>query len=164
MKFFIKRPTAVVQFRREAGYPDDADPVELERELRAALTESTREFYGRLEGRQIFRIQIPGKKTVYAVGNPAKHARDYDMVISSIKSEEAYRQNTRMELKRTRKATTAFLRYPNGDEELTLVECSVEEIPTKIMELLRGGLRDDQIEVLKSVPWALDITLQEFAS
>lgn len=164
MKFFIKRPTAIDQFRREAGYPDDADPVQLEEELRTALDESSQKFYGRLQGRQVFRIQIPGKQTVYAIGDPPKPGKEYDAVITAVKSEEEHRQNTRQELRRTRKAQTAFIRYPNGNGEPKMEEHPVTAIPGRIMELLRNGLEDHQIEVLKSVPWTLDITLQEFAA
>jgi len=164
MKFFIKRPAAVEQFRQQAGYPDDADPVQVEEELRAALAESAKQFYGRLQGRQVFRIQIPNRKTVYAIGDPPKPGKEYDAVISHVKSEEDHRQETRQELRRTRKAQTAFIRYPNGDGKRKMEEFPVEQIPGKIMELLRSGLADHQIEVLKPVPWALDITLAEFAA
>lgn len=164
MRFFIKRPTAIDQFRREAGYPDDADPVQLEEELRAALDESAKKFYGRLQGRQVFRIQISGRKIVYAIGDPPKPDKEYDAVITAVKSEEDHRQDTRQELRRTRKAQTAFLRYPNGDGKRTMVEHPVDQIPGKIMELLRDGLEAHQIEVLKPVPWTLDITLTEFAA
>lgn len=164
MKFFIKRPTAIDQFRREAGYPDDADPVQLEEELRAALDDSSQKFYGRLQGRQVFRIQIPGRKTVYAIGDPPKPDKEYDAVITAVKSEEDHRQDTRQELRRTRKAPKAILRYPNGDGKPKMEEHPVDQIPGRIMELLRNGLEDKQIEVFKSVPWTLDITLQEFAA
>lgn len=163
MKFFIKRPTAIEQFRRKAGYPEDVDRAALEEELRVALDASSKEFYGRLDGRQVFRIEIPGRHTVYAVGQP-KSSKDYDATIMSIQSEEEHRQNTRRELKRTRKAETAYLRYPGENGASVTDECAVAEIPQRIMELLRKGFKDTDIVVLKPVPWTLDITLQEFAS
>lgn len=89
MNFYITGLT-LKQFRHETKRPVWISDTQLEKELQKALDTSSKIFYGRLRSMRVFRISIPGRKTVYAVGRPMVVEGKYNMQIVSIKSMRAY--------------------------------------------------------------------------
>lgn len=93
MKFFMKKTTisqVLQQLRHKAGYPVYISDIQIEKDLYESLGNSSKIFYGRLRNMRVFRIVIPRRKIVYAVGRPVRVKNEYNIQIMAIKSVRAY--------------------------------------------------------------------------
>jgi hypothetical protein len=177
MKWFIKRPHAIEQFRARAGFPENADSVLLETELRRvldALNDADLK-QGCREGELAAKVAIEGRNVVYAIIKPAKN-KDYNYTVPTVITAtmyEAWAKDGRLgdlsELPVEKKKLPdlkprLYLRHPNGDGQPHFHEYCVDDIPEQVAKLLDAGVAPKDIKVLKEIPFKIDISLLGFSS
>lgn len=175
IRWFIKRPHAIDQFRKRAAFPDDTDSVVLEGELRKYLDEVAQDpahfLKGLRDNQFALRIAVPGRNVVYAIAQTFV-GDDYDYSIPTVLTQGMYQAWSRdgrlsdiselppekRELPVLKK--TLFLYYVNGKGPI-INEYTQEDIPTQIAALLEQGIPLKSIKVLREVPTKLDVRLLE---
>lgn len=172
MRWFIKRPHAVDQFRRRAAFPDDTDNVILETELRKYLDDaaqsSDRFLKGARENQFAIRIAVPGRNVVYAIVQEFT-GDDYDYIVPTVLTQSMYQSWSKdgklgdvSELPPEKRELpvikeTYYVYYVNGKGSV-LNEYLKEDVPKRIAELLEQGIPMKSIKVLKEVPIKLDVS------
>ena len=177
IRWFVRRPYAVNQFGKRAGFPEDTDPEILEHELRACLPTTTKTMEACIsspvrEGEYALRATTK-HNTVYVIIKRAADGKDYDYISSAVLTEEGLnegkvdgrlgRVTQSLPLKRKRERTninngpskkdTLYLRYITPtDEVLHFREFTAEDIPDEVIRLLEEGVALASIKVLQEVP------------
>lgn|SRR5512136_1762391 len=173
MRWFIKRPHAVDQFRRRAAFPDDSDNVILETELRKYLDEAAvapdRNFLrGTRENQFAVRIAVPGRNIVYAIIQEFI-GDDYDYIVPTVLTQTMYQSwskdgrlgdvsdlpTEKRELPVLKE--TLYIYYVNGKGPV-LNEYLKDDISRRIAELIEDGIPLKSIKVFKEVPIKLAVT------
>lgn len=172
VKFFVKRPHAIDQFRVRGGYDEDEDPVRLEADLRHLMTveaEAGRFLPNRISGEFVVKVDAP-KGTVYAVLVPAPE-KEYDYFVPTVLTEKMYRQWAKdgklTDVGATQKSPIKYrpmiyLRYKNGDGSHHFDECLVEDLEEFVQKLIANGVRVMDIEAFKKIPLKIGVSLPGF--
>ena len=173
MRWFIKRPHAVEQFRQRAAFPDDMDSTALEGVLRKHLDEATQDTTHFLRGLQhnqfAVRLTVPGRNVVYAIVQTFI-GDDYDYSVPTVLTQGMYQawskdgklgnigdlSAEKRELPVLKK--TLYLYYVNGKGPV-INEYTADDIPHQVALLLEQGIPMRSIKVLKEVPTRLDVQL-----
>lgn len=86
MRFFVKRPAAVDQFRTRANLPQEMDLELVENCLRAALTQAEETTFGI---QRVFVLHL--RDTVlYALGRSAAAGKPYDVILRHVLTQTEY--------------------------------------------------------------------------
>jgi len=176
-QFFIKRPHAIDQFRKRAGYGDEVDNIRLEAALRQALAEQAHDgtnfLPSRKQGEFILRVAIHEKTPVYAVLVPTPD-KVYDYYISTVITEEMFQTWTkggrlgsiREHLASTNQDVPAlrpsiWLRYLRKEASV-FEEHYVEDLDDVVKALIKKGVRIRDIEAFRRIPLNIRVQLPGF--
>lgn len=173
MRWFIKRPHAIDQFRKRGAFPDDTDSVILEGELRKHLDEAARDQSRFLKGLRdnqfAVRIAVQGRNVVYAIVQTFT-GDDYDFSVPTVLTQAMYQAWSKdgklsdiSELPPEKRELpvlkqTLFLYYVNGKGPV-INEYTKDDIPAQIAALLEQGIPMKNIKVLREVATKLDVQL-----
>jgi len=173
MRWFIKRPHAIDQFRKRAAFPDDMDSVVLEGELRKHLDDAAQDpsrfLKGLRDNQFAVRVAVQGRNVVYAIVQTFS-GDDYDYSVPTVLTQAMYQSWSKDgklsdigELPPEKRELpvikqTLFLYYVNGKGPV-LNEYTKDDIPRQIGILLEQGIPMKSIKVLKEVPTRLDVQL-----
>lgn len=178
MQFFIKRPHAIDQFRKRAGYGDEIDNIRLESILRHGLqdqaSDGTNFIASRKDGEFVLRISVPDKKPVYAVLAPAPD-KAYDYYIATIITEEMYQawsKDGRLgsvadQLEDGGRSLpvlkpTVWLRYRGSDGMENFDEYLIEDLDVAVQQLIKKGIRISAISAFRQVQFDIKVMLPGF--
>lgn len=179
VQFFVKRPHAVDQFRKRAGYGEEIDNIRLEAILRQAMEkqaeDGTNFLSGRKDGEFVLRVAIPKQKPVYAVLAPAAKGKAYDYYVSTVITEEMYQSwgregrlgsvGDRLETKNQQLPAikpTVWLRYQNGDGSEHFDEYLVEDLDEAVQRLVKKGVRIKDIQAFQRIRLDIKVSLPGF--
>jgi len=166
MKFFIKRPQALIQFRNRAGFSEDHDLEELEEILRSALEKGAKCFVRRQNGDAALRLAVPNQNVVYAITETARSIQGFDFVIRNILTPPMFEQWAREKIEENKtepeeEGSDVFLRYPNGNSNKKLKAVPIAKVASTVEELVNEGVRFKDIEVFKRIPLKFEVKIPE---
>lgn len=178
LKWFIRRPHALDQLRERAGYPEDADSVTMEAELRQELDKAAENpkknfLEGCKDGQFAVRVAIPGRNVVYAIlKRPSNgESKSYDYVVPTVLDTQMYAAwNKDGKLGVLGDAVTEkrplpvlkpqlHLRWLNGDGKEHFGDYCVDDVPEQIRKLLNKGVKRETIKVYKEIPFRISVAL-----
>ncbi|MHC4619098.1 MAG: hypothetical protein ACYTEQ_15245 [Planctomycetota bacterium] len=178
-QFFIKRPHAIDQFRKRAGYGEEVDNIRLEASLRQALDKQASDgmnfLPSRKEGEFVLRIDIPEHAVVYAVLAPAP-GKAYDYYVSTVITEGMFQSWTKSgrlgslqeQLEASQQEVpvlkpSIWLRYTVGPNNAScFIEHLVEDLDDAVRKLIKKGVRVKDIEAFKRIPLDICVRLPGF--
>lgn len=173
MRWYIKRPHAIDQFRKRAAFPDDTDTIILEGELRKHLdvvAQNPNNFLKGLQNNQFaLRIAVPNRNVIYAIVQTFTGG-DYDFSVPTVLTQAMYQSWSKdgklsdvSELPPEKREfptlkQTLFLYHVNGKGPI-INEYTKDDIPAQVTALLEQGISMKNIKVLKEVQTRLDVQL-----
>lgn len=86
MRFFVKRPAAVEQFRTRANLPQEMELELVEKCLRATLIQAEETTF---EIQRVFVLHLRDK-TIYALGRSASAGKPYDVILHRVLTQAEY--------------------------------------------------------------------------